>query len=162
MFLFISVATVAFEMFNGRKLLAIFLLSIISVLWRGYQRGICSSFSMQNNWHNMLDTIRCLYLYFCLTLQANTMLITNASNLMKGVVGTLKAAQSASVKVYIRAYFSGTSMIGIFIMLNEPIRICCCSHSPLNLLLKKERVKISNISSISSQMPNWEFDFKQR
>ena len=91
----------------------------------------------------MINTIRCLYLYFSLTLQANTMLITNASNLMKGVVGTLKAAESASVKVYVRAYFSGTNLIRICIMLID--NVACCSRCSLNLLLKKECVKIVNI-----------------
>ena len=90
----------------------------------------------------MINTIRCLYLYFSLTLQANTMLITNASNLMKGVVGTLKAAESASVKVYVGAYFSGTNLIRICIMLID--NLACCSRCSLNLLLKKECVKISH------------------
>ena len=105
----------------------------------------------------MIDTIRCLYLYFSLTLQANTMLITNASNLMKGVVGTLKAAESASVKVYVRAYFSGTNLIRICIMLID--NMACCSRSPSNLLLKKECVKISHSTRIVSKISVFLFLF---
>lgn len=41
---------------------------------------------------------------FCLVAKADVMLIANAENLMKSVSGTLKAAESASVKVFISSF----------------------------------------------------------